>query len=119
MKKSVLDGIIQEQYPHILKYCCKCLHGDIHASQDCTQEVFLLLYRKIHSLDMTKDIRPWLYRSADRLVKAYQRKNPSPAEADTELETTDFPDIPENMFDVLNPLLHHMNTKNAINRRFC
>ena len=40
-------------------------------------------------------------------------------ETDTELEMADFPDIPENVFDVLNPLLHHMNTKNAINRRFC
>ena len=101
MKKSVLDTIIQEQYPHILKYCCKCLHGDIHAAQDCTQEVFLLLYRKIHSLDMTKDIRPWLYRSADRVVKAYLRKNPAPVETDAEPETADLTDIPESVFDVL------------------
>ena len=101
MKGSVLDSIIQEQYPHILKYCCKCLHGDIHAAQDCTQDVFLLLYRKINSLDMTKDIRPWLYRSADRVVKAYQRKNPCPVEADAEPGTGDFPDIPESALDVL------------------
>ena len=61
----------------------------------------MLLYRKIHSLDMTKDIRPWLYRSADRVVKAYLRKNPAPAETDAEPETADLTDIPESVFDVL------------------
>lgn len=65
MRKSVIDSIIAEHYKTVLKYCSKHLHGDIHAAEACTQEVFLLLYQKVNSLDMTKDIRPWLYRTAD------------------------------------------------------
>ena len=75
MTPSILDDIVDKYYRSILHYCRQKLHGDLSAAEDCTQEVFLILYQKINLLDMKKDIRPWLFRTADKVIKAYIRKN--------------------------------------------
>ena len=89
MHKSVIDNIINEYYIEILKYCHKHLHGDMHGAQDCTQEVFLRLHQKINSLNMRLDIRPWLYRTADRVIKEYLRHNPEVEDVDAIPEIAD------------------------------
>lgn len=71
-----VEYIIKCYYPEILRYCRMQLQGDTYAAEDCTQEVFLLLYQKIDTLDLHIDLRPWLYAVADRKIKAYYRKNP-------------------------------------------
>ncbi len=34
----------------------------------------LVLYKKVNTLNMSKDIHPWLYSVADKEIKVYQRK---------------------------------------------
>ena len=80
------NQILSRHYTEILLYCCAHLYGDTYAAEDCAQEVFLALYRKLDSLDLKKDIRPWLYAAADREIMAYRRRHP---------ETVDIDDIPE------------------------
>lgn len=77
------------------------MHGDIHAAEDCTQEVFLILYQKVNSLDMTKDIRSWLYRTADHVIKAYIRKHPEAVDIDSVSELPEKTEIHESVLDVL------------------
>lgn len=101
MQKAVIDSIVAEHYKPVLKYCNKHLHGDVHAAEDCTQEVFLILYQKVNSLDMTKDIRPWLYRTADRVMRAYKRKNPEMVDIDSIPEIAVEPELHESVLDVL------------------
>ncbi len=78
--------LLNRHYTEILLYCCAHLYGDQYAAEDCAQEVFLALFRKFDELDLTKDIRPWLYAAADREIRAYRRKHP---------ETVDLDAIPE------------------------
>ena len=85
-RKKPVENIIKEYYRDILQYCKAKLQGDSYAAEDCTQEVFLVLCQKINTLDMTKDIRPWLYAVADRVIKNYIRKHPP---------TLDLESIPE------------------------
>ncbi|MBP0973748.1 MAG: sigma-70 family RNA polymerase sigma factor [Oscillospiraceae bacterium] len=80
------NQILKRHYAGILLYCCVRLQGDRYAAEDCTQEVFLALYRKFHEIDTTKDIRPWLYAAADREILAYRRRHP---------QTIDLESIPE------------------------
>lgn len=70
-----VESLIREYYRDILRYCNAKLQDDSYVAEDCTQEVFLVLYEKVNTLDMSKDIRPWLYAVADRKIKAYARKN--------------------------------------------
>lgn len=101
MHKSVIDSIVRDNYKSVLKYCIKYMHGDIHAAEDCTQEVFLILYQKVNSLDMTKDIRPWLYRTADHVMKTYIRKHPEMIDIDSIPEIAEEPELHESVLDVL------------------
>lgn len=83
---NVIELIYREYYPAVFQYCRTRLNGDFAAAEDCTQEVFLVLTKKIKKLVELESILPWLYRTADLEIKKYRRKNPV---------TTDIDEIPE------------------------
>ena len=64
----------EQYYAEILRYCQNKLPNDIHGAEDCTQDVFLLLYQKRDEIDFNQNIRGWLYASADRIISNYQKK---------------------------------------------
>lgn len=102
MHDSPLNNLIKEYYPEILKYCVFKLGHDYHGAEDCTQEVFFVLQKKYRSIDLSRDVRPWLYATADRIIHHYRRKNPESIDIDTlPEETEDFP-YPDSILDVLN-----------------
>ncbi len=99
--KTPIDSMIEENYEVIFRYCVSRLDGDISAAEDCTQEVFLLMYKRIHDLDLTKSILPWLYRTADHVIQVYRRKNPVYEEIDTIPEPIDETAFQESILDAL------------------
>ncbi len=86
MAESIVALIYKEYYHKVFQYCRTRLNGDVHAAEDCTQEVFLILHKKIKKLVMLDSILPWLYAAADREVRRYRRKHP---------EMLDIDEIPE------------------------
>ena len=99
--KSPIECIIEENYAVVFRYCVSRLNGDISAAEDCTQEVFLLMYKRIHDLDLTKSILPWLYRTADHVMQAYRRKNPVHESIETIPEPIDESALQESVLDAL------------------
>lgn len=94
MHDTPLNGLIREYYAEILRYCAAKLNRDTSGAEDCTQEVFCLLVKKADSLNIAKDIRPWLYAAADRIILQYKRKHPETVPLESIPEdrlTTDFP----------------------------
>jgi len=73
--ENTYEEITRRYYQAIYNYCQVRLK-DGYAAEDCTQDVFLLLYRKMNKLKLSENIRAWLYRTADRIIKNY-RKNQS------------------------------------------
>ena len=71
---EVCEAIINKYYSDIFKFCMNDLH-DKQAAEDCTQEVFLLLFQKREKLDFTEKLRSWLYESAQRICKNYKKKH--------------------------------------------
>lgn len=86
MKNNIFELIYQEYYSAIFRYCRLRLNGDMEGAKDCTQEVFLILFKKIKKLVNLDSVLPWLYETADREVKTYLRKHP---------EMLNIDDIPE------------------------
>lgn len=66
--------IIDKYYNEIYSYCFTKLKYNRHSAEDCTQEVFVTFFQKHEKLD-EKNIRIWLYRTSDNIIKAYLRKN--------------------------------------------
>ena len=83
MAKEPAEYLIKSYYREIFRYCYNRLYGDFHAAEDCTQEVMLVLYKKVNTLDMSKEIRSWLYSVADKKIKTYQRKKVDTMDIDT------------------------------------
>lgn len=72
--ESAFDEIAEKYYQSIYNYC-KVKVNDEHGAKDCTQEVFLILYKKMDKLKLSENVRAWLYRTADNVIRNYNRKN--------------------------------------------
>ena len=72
--KELCELLIKQYYSSIYKYCRIKLR-DADAAEECAQEVFFLMFRKRGGLDVTKNLRAWLYGAADRICRAYLRKH--------------------------------------------
>lgn len=68
------DNIFREYYEKILNFCYVKI-GDKQLAEDCTQEVFLALSKKMHSLRLDTNINAWLYGIARNEIKKCHRKN--------------------------------------------
>ncbi|MCM1529772.1 MAG: sigma-70 family RNA polymerase sigma factor [Alistipes sp.] len=86
--ENIFNEIAEQYYNAIFKYCCVRLDNE-HAAKDCTQEVFLTLYRKIDKMKLSENVRAWLYRTADNVMKNYRRKNKITVSIDDINETTE------------------------------
>ncbi len=68
------DDIFKAYYEKILNFCYTKI-GDKQLAEDCTQEVFLALSKKMHSLRLDTNINAWLYGVARNEIKKCHRKN--------------------------------------------
>lgn len=101
---NIYENIVREYYSEIKTYCKAKLNGNMQAAEDCTQEVFLALFRKMDKLKLSDNIRAWLYEAARLEVLKYIHKNGEPV-----LSLEQLPDIPsdeileekESVFDIL------------------
>lgn len=70
-------GILFEKYhSYVYDFCYKYL-GNIHATEDCTQEVFMIMLKKKNNIDLTENFLSWLYETSKRVCKKYIRNNPN------------------------------------------
>ena len=66
--------IAEKYYQPIYKYCYAKLNCDASAAQDCTQNVFLIMIQKKNRLNLSNNMQTWLYKTADRVIRNYRRK---------------------------------------------
>jgi RNA polymerase sigma-70 factor (ECF subfamily) len=70
-KEAAFTGIVNRYYERILKFCCYALDGNRSFAEDCTQDVFLILYEGMAKLKDYDKIGGWLYKTADHISKQY------------------------------------------------
>lgn len=72
---NLFNEIYEKYYDYIFTLCKYMLNNDVEGAKDCTQQVFLILYKKIPIMRMNADIKRWLIKTAEYEVKNYKRKN--------------------------------------------
>lgn len=72
--KETCEIIIEKYYTDVYKFCYNRLRN-IQAAEECTQDVFLLLFQKRARLEFSEYLRSWLYESAVRICNKYISKN--------------------------------------------
>jgi RNA polymerase sigma-70 factor (ECF subfamily) len=70
-QKKAFDSIARQYYGKILSYCGYFLGGNRQAAEDCTQDIFIILYKRLDTLNNYEKIGGWLYKTAGNLVKQY------------------------------------------------
>jgi RNA polymerase sigma-70 factor (ECF subfamily) len=70
-QEAAFNRIVNRYYGKILKFCCYALAGDRSAAEDCTQDIFLVLYERMAALRDYDTIGGWLYKTAGNISKQY------------------------------------------------
>jgi RNA polymerase sigma-70 factor (ECF subfamily) len=68
---DAFTGIVNRYYEKIFKFCCYALGGNTSFAEDCTQDIFLVLYERMGRLKDYDKIGGWLYKTADHISKQY------------------------------------------------
>jgi RNA polymerase sigma-70 factor (ECF subfamily) len=68
-QEAAFNGMVNRYYEKILKFCCYALGGDRTAAEDCTQDIFLILYENMDRLRDYDEIGGWLYKTAGNVSK--------------------------------------------------
>ncbi|WP_010254666.1 RNA polymerase sigma factor [Treponema primitia] len=66
---EAFNAIVKTYYEKILAYCSYFLKGN--RAEDCTQDIFLILYNNLHKLRDYEKIGSWLYKTAGNITKQY------------------------------------------------
>jgi RNA polymerase sigma-70 factor (ECF subfamily) len=68
---AAFNGIVTRYYERILKFCVYSLGGNISLAEDCTQDIFLVLYENMARLKDYDKIGGWLYKTAGHISSRY------------------------------------------------
>lgn len=68
---AAFNGIVKQYYEKILKFCVYALGGNRTVAEDCTQDIFLILYENMPRLKDYERIGGWLYKTAGHIAKQY------------------------------------------------
>lgn len=70
-QEDAFNGIVKQYYEKILKFCTYTLGYDRSIAEDCTQDIFLILYENMPKLKDYDKIGGWLYKTAGNICKQY------------------------------------------------
>jgi RNA polymerase sigma-70 factor (ECF subfamily) len=94
------EEIVINYYQKIFNYCY-AKTGNYQIAEDCTQETFLILYKKMDKLKLSTNVLAWLYKAASLEIKNYLRKNketiPLESISETEIESSPEPKFLEDI----------------------
>jgi RNA polymerase sigma-70 factor (ECF subfamily) len=68
---AAFKGIVTRYYERILKFCVYALGGNLNLAEDCTQDIFLILYENMAKLKDYDKLGGWLYKTAGHISKRY------------------------------------------------
>jgi RNA polymerase sigma-70 factor (ECF subfamily) len=95
---ETFNTIVKTYYEKILAYCSYFLKGN--RAEDCTQDIFLILYNSLHKLRDYEKIGSWLYKTAGNITKQYiaaQRRERQKIVSLIEEGAEDFSALPESL----------------------
>lgn len=72
---SIIRSIIDRYYKEIYNYCYLRLYYNKENTEECVQETFEIFLKKWDTLSSTDNIRAWLYRTSDNVMKNSKRKS--------------------------------------------
>ena len=75
IEETLCELIINRYYDTVYNLCFARLNRNRQAAEDCTQEIFLTFFSKRGKLEFTDNIQLWLYRTAEKVIKSYIRRN--------------------------------------------
>ena len=95
--------LLDKYYTKIYNYCLVKMKNEDDA-YDCVQQVFYILLVKLDKVELTNNISLWLYRTADKVVSRYWKKNKKHFDLDSITEADNSFQF-ENSYEILETLI--------------
>lgn len=128
-KKINADKLLEEycrQYKEILyKYAYLRTGHDKNAAEDCVQEAFMVIYRRLKKGEEFKEPKAFLYRTVDNFIKEHLRDLKKRQKLNEKVLSEEFSEwdildrlAPETEQEIINAALNEMNdTEKVIYKR--
>ena len=68
-------GVLVDEHQSVIRAFVAARLDDPFEAQDLAQETFLVAYRKLDEVDLSRPLRPWLLGIASNLVRNHRRKH--------------------------------------------
>lgn len=72
--KETCGALFQTYHDKVYNFCFKYLKN-IQATEDCTQEVFMIMLKKKNKINLSENLTSWFYETSKRVCKQYISKN--------------------------------------------
>ena len=95
--------ILNKYYTKIYNYCLVKMKNEDDA-YDCVQQVFYILLVKLDKVELTNNISLWLYRTADKVISRYWKKNKKHIDLDSITEADNSVQF-DNSYEILETLI--------------
>lgn len=95
--------ILDKYYNKIYNYCLVKMKNEDDA-YDCVQQVFYILLVKLSKVELTNNISLWLYRTADKVISRYWKKNKKHIDLDSITEADNSVQF-ENSYEIVETLI--------------
>jgi RNA polymerase sigma factor (sigma-70 family) len=70
-RDEAFNKIVMAYYEKILAFCSYSLGGNRSIAEDCTQDIFFILYNSMPKLRDYEKIGGWLYKTAGNIIRQY------------------------------------------------
>ena len=95
--------LLDKYYTKIYNYCLVKMKNEDDA-YDCVQQVFYILFVKLDKVELTNNISLWLYRTADKVISRYWKKNKKHIDLDSITEADNSVQF-DNSYEILETLI--------------
>lgn len=74
--KETCAILFRKYHNYVYDFCLTYLKN-MHAAEDCTQEVFMIMLKKKNKINISDKLLSWFHETSKRVCKKYIKKNPT------------------------------------------
>lgn len=97
--KTLFEQQYNDYQQEIVRFCLSRLHGNLHATEDCTQDTFLVLYKRMKAGEEIQHPRAFLYKTAYNITMKYLQRRQKQLQREAAMEEA-MENLPDEQFHI-------------------
>ncbi len=101
--QSQFTQLYNDYRQEIYQFCYSRLHGDVQAAEDCMQDAFIVLYKRMKSGEQIQHPRAFLYKTAYNITMKFLQRRQKQLKLEATMNDSSA-ELPDERFDICEQL---------------